>query len=149
MTANTLIWPVVLCAFLVGSLVVPLTSATTGVALDAPSASICSVWRHADDYIGKVIHLRAIYKSDQMYYAALFDESCDSQKTIDVEHPIRTHGDDSVTAFYHEESERCRKLNQLVCPVEADIDADVLIRKRSDEGVIAEFMHVRSYKLSP
>lgn len=127
------------------------SSASAGqeLARDEARVAICVVRGNASEYAGKVIRLEAIYKSDEMYYSALFDESCDSQKTIDVEHPMRTHGDESVAAFFHEVSERCKKKQQTVCPTKVNLDVDVLIRRKQDGGLIAEFMHVRSYTFSP
>lgn len=116
----------------------PVTSSNDGV------ATICVVRRNTDEYVGKIIRLRAVYKTDTMYYAALFDSSCDSANSIDVEDPLRTHGDDSVRTFFQDERDRCRKLNQLVCPTVVKIDADVLIQRKSDGGLMAEFRHIRS-----
>jgi hypothetical protein len=106
--------------------------------------TVCAVRRHAEEYVGKIIRLRAVYKTDTMYYAALFDASCDSANSIDVEDPLRTHGDDIVKAFFQDEHERCRKLDQLVCPTTMKIDADVLIRRKSDGVLMSEFRHIRS-----
>ncbi|WP_201313068.1 hypothetical protein [Dyella sp. EPa41] len=117
-------------------------------ATDAPVETICAVRGHPNAYVGKVVRLKAVYKSDEMYYSALFDETCDKQKTLDVEHPLRTHGDQSVVAFFHEVSDRCKKKQQVVCPTKVDLDVDVLIRKKQDGGSIAEFMHIRSYTFS-
>lgn len=122
----------------------PLAQPAPGGSSNDGIATVCEVRRHPEEYVGKIIHLRAVYRTDTMYYAALFDASCDSANSIDVEDPLRTDGDNSVKAFFQAERERCKKLDQLVCPTTTEIDADVLMRRKKDGGLMAEFRHIRS-----
>ena len=89
---------------------------------------ICDVRKTPDSFVGDVIRLHATYKSDHLYYSYLSDESCDSKKTVDVAHPIRTHGDESVAAFFKDEDQRCK--GSTVCPVRVEMDVEVHILSR-------------------
>lgn len=109
-------------------------------------ASVCEIRHDMSQYVGKIVRLHVTYKSDHMFYSYLFDRTCREQKTINVAHPIRTRGDTSVTKFFYEEDERCRKSGTTVCPVEADLDVEALISISPDGSLIAEFKHVISYK---
>lgn len=106
---------------------------------------ICEVRQDRHEYVGKVIRFHVTYKSDHMFYSYLFDQACQEQKTLNVVHPIRTHGDVSVTKFFHEQDERCKKIGTTVCPVEVNLDVEALVSELPDGSLIAEFKHVSAY----
>ena len=99
-----------------------------------------------NEYIGRVIRFRTIYKSDHIFYSYLSDESCKSKRTLDVAHPFRTYGDTSVVNFFRDEDERCKANGASVCPVKVEMDVEALISKQADGPVLAEFKKIWSYK---
>ena len=106
--------------------------------------SVCTVKASPSTYIGKVVRIRALYKTDMMYYAYLQSPECkDSPRSIGVDHPIHTHGDESVDAFFLLERSGCR--TSTVCPIEFFMDVDLLV-KQTDAGLMVEFKHVHFAK---
>lgn len=122
------------------------TSATVSDLAKPRYVRVCEVRQYPDEYVGKVIRFHVTYKSDHMFYSYLFDQACQKQKTLNVVHKIRTHGDTSVTKFFHEQDKRCKKVGTTVCPVEANLDVEALISKLPDGSLIAEFKHISAYK---
>lgn len=108
--------------------------------------SVCEMRQNPQNYVGKVIRLHVTYKSDHMFYSYLFDPACQKWKTINVVHPVRTHGDASVIRFFHEQDVRCKKAGTTVCPLEANLDVDALVSKLPNGSLMAEFKHISAYK---
>jgi hypothetical protein len=128
-----------------GAEVKPANSHVTNPAEDA--VRICDIREHSEKFVGSIVSIRARYKSDHMYYAYLLDEGCPSNQTIEVDHPIHTHGDDSVRRFFSMEDEHCAKEGGSVCPIDIEVTVDALIRKQSDgRKIIAEFKSVKSFE---
>jgi hypothetical protein len=113
--------------------------------LDVVSSSVCKARRQPDEYVGRIVRFHVTYESDHMFYSYISDASCSSKSTLIVEHPIRTHGDDSVVAFFKEEDERCKNMKTTVCPVKADLDVDALVLKQPDGMLMVEFKKIRRY----
>ena len=109
------------------------------------SVRVCDIRERPEKYLGAVVRIHGSYKSDHMYYSYLVDDSCSSNQTIEVDHPLNTNGDQSVRDFFSAEDRRCEKKGGSVCPVIWTIAVDVLIRKQSNDLLLAEFKHVESY----
>jgi len=104
--------------------------------------TVCQVRASPSSYLGKNVRIRATYKTDNMFYAALGSPECKrSPKTINVAHPAHTKGDESVRLFFSRERASCT--NQTVCPVVFSVDVEVLIKQTAGE-LEAEFKHVYS-----
>lgn len=128
------------------SLPVQAMPSSDSVVSDDAYLPACLVRNSLDEYAGKVVRFHVRYVSDQIFYGYIFDDACRSQKAIEVEHFIRTHGDESVVAFFRAEKEKCEKVKSVVCPVEADLDVEALIIKNPDGSPIVEFKKINNYE---
>ena len=114
--------------------------------IPAEVVRVCDIRARPDKYLDVVVRVRGIYKSDHLYYSYLVDDRCDSNKTVEVDHPLNTNGDKSVHDFFSAEDERCENEGGSVCPISWPVIADVLIKKQSSQRLLAEFKHVEDFK---
>lgn len=124
-----------------------LLSGSDAILSEGPTGTVrvCDIREQPEKYLGAIVRVHAIYKSDHMYYSYLIDDSCASDQTIEVDHPLNTNGDKSVRDFFLAEDKECEKKGGSVCPIRWPIVVDVLIKKQPNERLFAEFKHVQIF----
>jgi hypothetical protein len=113
-------------------------------AVSADAVSICQIRQHPERYVGRVVTVSGIYKTDSSHYAYVLDPSCSSQSTLELgfKAPDR---DGSVEAFEAAEAEECEHSGQRsrsICLLEASIVLRGEIAETKGAHLMPNLMHL-------
>ncbi|RYG60472.1 MAG: hypothetical protein EON60_07070 [Alphaproteobacteria bacterium] len=85
------------------------------------AVSICRIRQNPEQYVGRVVTVSGVYKTDSSHYSYVLDPSCSSQSTLDLGFKVPER-DSSVAAFEAAEAEECKRTGQRgLCVLEASI----------------------------
>lgn len=109
---------------------------------DVKVTRVCEIRRNSSYYLGRLVHVRGVYKTDHSFYSFLIDASCSSLRTINVADAFYAKGDASVVDFFKRESQVCSDNRSSVCPSELDLNALAVVRREQDGKLFLELKSV-------
>lgn len=109
---------------------------------DVKVTRVCEIRRNSSYYLGRLVHVRGVYKTDHSFYSFLFDALCPSLRAINVADAFYAKGDASVVDFFKRESQMCSDNKSSVCPSEAGLNALAIVRRQQDGKLFLELKSV-------
>ena len=103
---------------------------------------ICEIRKNTKTYVGKLVRVHGVYKTDHSFYSFIIDESCSSIKTINVVDAFHSSGDKSVVDFFRHGKDVCPDNGPSVCPTETEVDAVAKVCKQLDGKLFLDFKKI-------
>ena len=103
---------------------------------------ICEIRKNTAIYVGKLVRVHGVYKTDHSFYSFIVDESCSSMKIINVVDAFHSSGDKSVMDFFKHEKDVCPDSGPSVCPTETEVDAVAKVCKQPDGKLLLDLKKV-------
>lgn len=111
--------------------------------------SLCRIVNHEKDYVGQVVNLQVVYKSDNVSYSYFEDlkghgNECVNRGIIQLGYISKMH-DKTVLEFFKAGDAICRKKRSAICVLTADVDFSARVLKDQD-GLYLHLEHVTHFQ---
>lgn len=111
---------------------------------DVQYASVCDLNQARQADASSIVNVFATYTTDKLTFTALTDASCLGKPLSIGDNDASA--DESVAGFEQAEKSFCNQLHQGMCILQADIDAEVVIRNGPGGRPYASLRKVWAYK---
>lgn len=116
---------------------------------DYEQTTICEINKNPDKYFGKIVRIKATYKTDGIVTSGLFDLQCKGNGVIESKSKSSKLADKTVVDYnkWHSmQKENCARQGKGYCSVEVDVDISGLVVKNSLGDLMIEYSHVYDFK---